>query len=371
MDFERLDDQSLSIVLLDSNVKNDSQADIVNPYPDDPEFNPAFLLISDSQNKEQKCNCLSDCNCSNEFYDVINIIITVLDLITDILVMIEFYNAGRMAFFILALIFVLVANICYTMAFIIKFADSSRAPNPCVLFCCLLPISPFMPYILYCASLPDNFCSKEIFPQFGFTKDEAGDKCWDNEISYQEWAEAKFKTNMGFIIEGLIQSFPEAMIQVIAIVYYKEYNNYISLLSILLSLLSVCIKSLILSEGMNRVLRLFKWLCAVTDFFAIFVMISWAFYNYNDNIDSSSNNNPDIVGLFNVESISWIGYFWIYKVLFLTFPVSVSIAMIFVARYLFESWQEQYESNDGSKLKRWIVVFPFFVFLIFVVAGMY
>ena len=329
-------------------------------------------------------DCVSSVRCGDQLYDGINIVITIFDLITDILVMIEFYQNKRYVFFWLALTFVIIAHICYTLLFLIKHAprsidiyDTPFYMNPFCLFFYFLIISPLLPYILYWSSLPDNCFSDSIFPLFGFEEDEVHDQNYE-KMSFRDWAQEKIETNGAFIIEALIQSFPEAMIQVVAIVYYKEYNNYISLTSILLSLLSVCVKSLILTEGINKTLRIFKWFCAITDFFAIFAMISWAFYNYNySNISSNYNyyynynesdigthsHNPDIIGLFNNYSISWIGYFWIYKVLFLTFPVSICCAMGFVSYYINEAWKMDIIAPRGW-IKKWLLIFPFEIVLI-------
>ena len=281
----------------------------------------------------------------DKVYDSINIIITILDLVTDILVIYDFWCKNRFVFFILAVSCVVIAHVCYTLVFVLKYSSSYDTSNEVIAFICLLPFSPLMPYILYFSSLPNNCFSNVIFPIFGFKKDEwhapSEREILNHDISYnysnysavissesddnkifvnvnetqrgnspkneknsakkakhtnmdsfvrdgiaseewKDWAKQKIITNIGFIIEGMIQSFPEAIIQVVAIVYYKEYNNYISLVSILLSLLSVCVKSLILTQGINHTLRFFKWAAAVTDFFAIFVMVSWAFYSIDD-----------------------------------------------------------------------------------------
>ena len=348
----------------------------------------------------------------DKVYDTVNIIITILDLVTDILVIYDFHTNQRYIFFWLALGCVVIAHICYILVFIVKYSNSYDSPNEISVFIGLIPIAPLLPYILYWSTLPNNCFSNLIFPIFGFEKDEweppkprtrfvdygtnshgydpihnnynnyiisndidididnndNGDGDGDRSLSlsihsvddivgdrivavnidikkkvkqnmknkrnkkntknnkdrkknnnnfdsfdtfggnigepnteeWKNWAKQKIMTNIGFIIEGLIQSFPEAIIQVIAIVYYKEYDNYISLSSILLSLLSVCVKSLILTQGINTLLRIFKWLCAVTDFFAIFVMVSWAFYSTNDHDSNGMLCNINLLVFFSL-----------------------------------------------------------------------
>ena len=59
-------------------------------------------------------------------------------------------------------------------------------------------------------------------------------------------------------------AFPQAILQLIAIVIYKE-ANIISIISILLSMLSVASKSFVFSVAfaLNLKQLLFNWLCAI------------------------------------------------------------------------------------------------------------
>ena len=59
-------------------------------------------------------------------------------------------------------------------------------------------------------------------------------------------------------------AFPQAILQLVAIVIYKE-ANIISIISILLSMLSVASKSFVFSiaTALNLKQLLFNWLCAI------------------------------------------------------------------------------------------------------------
>ena len=81
----------------------------------------------------------------------------------------------------------------------------------------------------------------------------------------------------------------------IAIVYFDE-TELINIISILISLLSVATKSLVFSQAIEFSAFIFHWLSLVTDFFGIFCVLSWVFYN---------PTNP--------ETISNLGMIWIYQ----------------------------------------------------------
>ena len=90
----------------------------------------------------------------------------------------------------------------------------------------------------------------------------------------------------------------------IAIVLYSK-ADLIAIISILLSMTSVSTKAYIFSRSINNIVYLFNWLCAVADFFGIFFIISWVFYDIK--IDAHSE------GLF-FNSFTVVGQIWIYAV---------------------------------------------------------
>ena len=72
-----------------------------------------------------------------------------------------------------------------------------------------------------------------------------------------------------------------SVLQLTAIVYYNEVE-IISIISILISMTSVCSKVLVLALGLDEHVwqfRLFGWLSFVIDFFAVFFIVSFSFYS--------------------------------------------------------------------------------------------
>ena len=125
------------------------------------------------------------------------------------------------------------------------------------------------------------------------------------------------------MIEAAIEAFPQSLLQIIAIVYYQE-ANYVSIISISLSMFSFMSKSLVLSQGINKSTFIWTWLCIVTDFFGIFFTLTWVFYS-NDNI------HGDFLGYFNIIGEIW---FWKFSISVL-FPVAVPTVIFFGFVYWF------------------------------------
>eukprot|EP01083_Nonionella_stella_P272207 922883_1 len=228
-------------------------------------------------------------------YDIFTVVVSLLDVITDILVLIHFYTSGRMIFFYISLTILIVAQLAYSMAFWWKFEETGSYGGPgSALFacCCLLPLSPVLSYAFY-------FTSDESSPLFKFFEHLFEFKCRieccrttssnrtnnnnnndQQQNPLRQWVQDKLMKHLGFIIEALIEAFPQSILQLIAIVYYNDSHNYVSIFSILLSMISVSTKSFILSVKVsyNWKSALFNWISCLIDFIAIFCITSLIFY---------------------------------------------------------------------------------------------
>ena len=82
--------------------------------------------------------------CFNVSYDIFTILLSIADVTTDIIVLVDFYIKGRMTFFIISLTILILAHCAYSMAFAARFdAIDNWGPGACCLFCCLLPFGTF------------------------------------------------------------------------------------------------------------------------------------------------------------------------------------------------------------------------------------
>ena len=134
-----------------------------------------------------------------------------------------------------------------------------------------------------------------------------------------QFIKKKLDKHLGFILEAAIEAFPQSLLQIIAIVYYQE-ANYISIISILLSMCSVMSKSLVLSQGIDKSTFVWTWLCVVTDFFGIFFTLTWVFYSH-DSI------HGEFLGYFNIFGEI---FFWKFAISTL-FPVSLALIIFVLA----------------------------------------
>ena len=279
-------------------------------------------------------------SCCNISYDFLTICISIADVVTDIIVLIDFYNKGRMVFFAISLAILILAQCSYSIAFALRFntMDNWKAWKSSLAFFCCLPFGTIVAFILYFAG-EESECG--CFNDFITDNLHLDADNWftpSNEDSNMvKFIKRKLDRHLGFLLEAAIEAFPQSLLQIVAIVYYQE-ANVISIISILLSMFSVMSKSFILSQGAEKYTFIWTWLCVVTDFFGIFFTFSWVFYS-NDAI------HGEYYGYFNVFGLIWI---WKFAISIL-FPISLFLIIFFGFVYWFFGFLIMYdpESDDG------------------------
>eukprot|EP01084_Bolivina_argentea_P123645 219121_1 len=204
--------------------------------------------------------------CVGKIYDIFAQSISILDVTTDIIVCIEFYQYGRKTFFIISLCILILALFGYIMAFINKFSDEYLMRKQLGLFLTLIPISPFIPFIFYYVDDDTSFIASFLENHWCYSISFYGSSASNNASRFKQFFESKVDKHLGFILESLVEAFPQAILQMTAIVMFDE-TNIVSIISILISLLSVASKSLVFAFGASSNFKqlVFNWLCAVTD----------------------------------------------------------------------------------------------------------
>lgn len=256
---------------------------------------------------------------TNLFFDVFAALVSISDIATDVIVTYNFYQQDRMIFFGLSLTFIILAQLSYIFAFIIQIGDENKPYRIFLMFLCLLPLSPLISFIFYLTENPDSFTSNLLKDHFCFSVDFRATNINNNKSKLRQWMKRKLRKHLGFIMESLIEAFPQSILQLTAIVVYNE-ANIVSIISILISMLSVSSKSFVLSIqfSMNIKTLFFNWFCACTDFIGIFFAVSWVFY------DSQ------------YQVISIMAYFWQIKVLCSVVPLVFGISIGLYWKGLYE-----------------------------------
>eukprot|EP01083_Nonionella_stella_P066300 174453_1 len=271
--------------------------------------------------------------CVGRLYDILAQVISILDVTTDIMVCYQFYVQDRMIFFGISLAILILALMSYSVLFVYTFSTEYRFCRELALFMVLLPVSPLIPFVFYYSDQPDSRLPTFLKENCCFTLSFHGVSHSKNASKFKQFFESKIQRHAGFIIESLVEAFPQAILQMTAIVIYNE-ANITSIVSIFISLLSVATKSFVFSLGISSNFKqlFFNWLCACCDFFGIFFIVSWVFWKPHD---------EDLQ-----DAFATIQQVWFYKLYIFTFPailIPLSIAYCDYICVLFgEYWDEKW-----------------------------
>ena len=110
-------------------------------------------------------------NCCNVFYDIFTILLSIADVATDIIVLVDFYIKGRMTFFAISLTILILAQCAYSMAFGGRFNTLENwGPFACCAFCCLSINGPRRRdkvHLLSARAMPEQIDNKWLFRSEG------------------------------------------------------------------------------------------------------------------------------------------------------------------------------------------------------------
>ena len=147
-------------------------------------------------------------------YDAITICISVFDFLTDIIILIEYKLGGAEyeAFFILSIISLVLANMCYVIAFwVVHIPFNNSSLKNSMLFVVSLLCCCFIPFIMLFGAKKDSktrkFLQKLGF-QFGSIDTSAQRAV--NQTDLKKFVKYILRQHVGFIIEAIVESLPQS-----------------------------------------------------------------------------------------------------------------------------------------------------------------
>ena len=158
-----------------------------------------------------------------KFYDVLGQVISILDVTTDVMVCIGFYQKDRMVFFGISLTILILACIAYDITFVARFSREKPAGD-FGLFCVLLPISPLIPFILYFTDTNERPLSKFLETNCCFKVRMDTAYIPADASKLRKFMEEKLAKHAGFIIEALVEGMTIFMYPRLLCSIFNQYD---------------------------------------------------------------------------------------------------------------------------------------------------
>ena len=142
-------------------------------------------------------------------YDLVAATISLLDLITDLIVLTQFWADGQYGFFYTSLTILCFAQFCYSFVFTALYSNESTFLVNILMILLFVPLGPFMGFIMYFTHDDTTWLSQIIENNccFNMSFDSSIDE--SNDPKLKQWMKKKLRKHFGFIIEACIESFPE------------------------------------------------------------------------------------------------------------------------------------------------------------------
>ena len=153
-----------------------------------------------------KAKTKREINVCGAVYDLLAQIISILDVVTDVIVCVGFYQNGRMIFFGLSLTILILALVSYDGLFVYLYCNESSFTVHCLMFAAMFPISPFIPFIFFYAEDKDS-CLSKLLQRFCccFLLKFEPRTTTDEASKLKQFFETKIMKHAGFIIESLVE----------------------------------------------------------------------------------------------------------------------------------------------------------------------
>ncbi|ETO19913.1 hypothetical protein RFI_17307, partial [Reticulomyxa filosa] len=155
------------------------------------------------------------------FFDFGATVLSIVDIVTDVLVAHQFWVNGHVEFFAVSVSIFFLAQFCYTTLFCLTYGDRLKNRELALAFVCVLPFAQLVPAFMWL----DSYDTKMTRVPLEFFKLYASlhkNECPTHKDPLQHWLEEKFKSHAGLLVESVIEAFPQSILQMIAVVMYQQ-----------------------------------------------------------------------------------------------------------------------------------------------------
>jgi len=265
------------------------------------------------------------------FHDAFTVSFSLLDIMTDVLVCIEFYQNDHMVFFWASIIIFCIAQLSYAFLFVGTWAAEHRNSSKIFIFLAVLPVGQLIPVFVWLESfripIIDTCLTKLQLKPTGLSEQRdvalghtdgntdgntdgsgrqpsqrsqpsadataplsvAGD-----EDSLWAYIQQKYTAHAGFLAEAFIEAIPQGVLQVVAIILLHDTTG-LNVVSILMSISVVASKGYLVAYSIHRPSFIFNYLCIAGDSFNLFATATWLFMI--PTVAREANNDDDDDGL--------------------------------------------------------------------------
>lgn len=139
-------------------------------------------------------------------FDIMAGVVSLLDLTTDLIILITWWNEGRMVFFYISLVILSLAQCSYLIVFYMLHGKKKPCCHSFLSVLCTIPFAPILSFIMYFVSTEDsklaNFIDNYLLCYNCRWEQHSPDR---TKSPMQQAIDEKLHKHIGFLMESLIE----------------------------------------------------------------------------------------------------------------------------------------------------------------------
>lgn len=206
--------------------------------------------------------------------DAFTVTVSVADIITDVLVLMEFRRLGHAAFFQLSAAVFALAQLSYAFLFAATFAGHRSAKFRSATFLAVLPLAQLVPLFAWLEALRLPAVDRRLEalglqptagPQASGAAD-VGDSLWS-------FLQAKYQSHAGFLVEAFVEAVPQAVLQTVFAATVRQ-GTALNAASVGISVFTVASKGYLVSYALDYATFFFNFGCIIADCLGLFAIVT-------------------------------------------------------------------------------------------------
>jgi len=231
----------------------------------------------------------------DSLHDIFTVGSSLVDIVTDILVTIDFYHKQHYIFFWISSVIFVVAQLAYSFLFTATWARERSNLLQTIVFFCALPFGQLIPVFAYFESyripIIDRLLKSLNLNPTSLSGDrpadgQLSDSDLEKEDSLWNYIQQKYTAHAGFLAEAFVEAVPQGILQTVAVIVLDD-TTALNVFSILMSITVVASKGYLVAYSIHRPSFFFNYLCIAADTFNLFATATWIFSLHNSPRDSS------------------------------------------------------------------------------------
>ena len=227
-----------------------------------------------------RCTTAATIYSASLLLDALTAAASMADMVTDVLVLGQFFQAGMTPFFVASLCVLVLAQASFTLLFVAERTDCrvgmtewQKAKRRALVFVCVFPFAQFVPILSYATATFDMPRLQRVLEAL-----HVGKRAGRNSSASTRWEEVKNKihAHRGFLLEAFAEAIPQCAIQLIAAGTHQHFST-LTTISILLSVGVIASKSWVVAWSPHTPTFAFNACCIVADVTGFFASLAWVF----------------------------------------------------------------------------------------------